>query len=195
MSRARWGRAGVGTLALLPLALLWPALRHLVESRMLLHMLLEFPVLFAAGWCAHGWLVAAPAWRRAVRPLAQLDWGGLSGASLVTCVALFWMIPAALDATLLPGPAAPAKYASWWLAGLLLAGSWRRMQPELLLFFVGNLAWMSATAGLLYLDAPERLCANYLVDEQRSTGIGLVLLALLLGALAWRTLRPPRTPR
>ncbi len=186
-SRHAWplATALVAALAALPLVLLWPALRHLVESRMLLHMLLEFPALFAAGWAAHGLL----AWRRGLRVsarLALLDWGGLSGASVASCVAVFWMIPLALDASLLLAPVALAKYASWWLAGLLWAGSWRRMQPEVLLFFVGNLCWMSATAGMLYMDAAQRLCANYLLGEQRSTGIGLVLLALLLGALALR---------
>lgn len=173
-------------LALLPLLLLWPALRHLLESRMLLHMLLEFPALFVAGWAAQRLLVQRQTASRLAGRLALLDWGGLSGAIVVSGVAVFWMIPSALDASLLLAPMALAKYASWWLAGLLWAGSWRRMQPEVLLFFVGNLCWMSATAGMLYLDAPQRLCANYLLDEQRSTGIGLVLLALLLGALALR---------
>ena len=46
-------RAARVLLALLPLLLLWPALRHAIESRMLTHMLLEWPLLFAAGWAAH----------------------------------------------------------------------------------------------------------------------------------------------
>ncbi|HJV62459.1 MAG TPA: hypothetical protein VJ743_16045, partial [Albitalea sp.] len=77
-------------------------------------------------------------------------------------------------------------------AGAVLAGSVRRMDPEVLLFFVGNLAWMSASAGMLYLDAPLRLCVNYLVDDQRQAGIGLVLLAVVLGALAVRRALMPR---
>ena len=97
------------------------------------------------------------------------------------------MLPSALDATLLWPAAAAAKIASWWLAGWWLADNWRRMDTELMLFLVGNLAWMAATAGLLYIDAPTRLCVNYLQDDQRHAGVGLVLLALLLGALAlWR---------
>lgn len=177
-----------GLLAVLPLLLLWPMLRHRIESQMLLHMLVEFPVLFAAGWAARDLLLPA-ATRRLPRPsriLALLDWGGLTSASVVTCVAMFWMIPAALDATLLVAPVAAAKYLSWWLAGLMLAGSWRRMAPELLLFFVGNLSWTSATAGMLYMDTTSRLCANYLTDDQSNTGSGLILLALVLGALALR---------
>lgn len=49
---------------------------------------------------------------------------------------------------------------------------------------MGNIAWMTAAAGMLYLDTPQRLCVNHLQDDQQHTGIGLVLLALGLGALA-----------
>lgn len=185
---ARWPKAAAGSLAALPLILLWPTLRHRIESEMLLHMLIEFPVLFAAGWAARDLVGGAAARRfpRCSRALALLDWRGLTSVSVVTCIMMFWMIPAALDATLLVAWVAAAKYASWWLAGVMLAGSWRRMAPELLLFFVGNLSWTSATAGMLYMDTTSRLCANYLTDDQSNTGTGLVLLALVLGALALR---------
>jgi hypothetical protein len=39
---------------------------------------------------------------------------------------------------------------------------------------VANAAWMTTTAGLLYLDAEQQLCVNYLVDDQRATGWVLV---------------------
>ncbi|MDR3451850.1 MAG: hypothetical protein P4L96_03460 [Rhodoferax sp.] len=188
MHSTRLAKPVAGLLALLPLVLLWSTLRHRIESQMLLHMLVEFPALLAAGWAARDLLLPAAARRlpRTSRLLALLDWGGLTSASVVTCIAMFWMIPAALDASLLTAPVAAAKYLSWWLAGLMLAGSWRRMAPELLLFFVGNLSWTSATAGMLYMDTTSRLCANYLTDDQSNTGTGLVLLALVLGALALR---------
>jgi len=174
-------------LALLPLALLWPALRHTVESRMSLHMLGEFPLLFMAGWSASRLGLCRPRSRRWLRGQRLLDWHGWTGATLTSGVALVWMLPSALDASLLWPAAAVAKFLSWWLAGWWLADSWRRMDVEVMLFLVGNLAWMAATAGLLYIDAPTRLCVNYLQDDQRHAGVGLVLLALLLGALAlWR---------
>lgn len=179
-------RVDHGLLALLPLCLLWPTLRHLIESRMVLHMLVEFPVLFAAGWSSRRMLANSSACERIRLAGAALDWGGLTGSVVVSCVALFWMIPAALDASLLAPEMAAVKYASWLAAGFMMAGSWRRMAPELVLFFAGNLAWMSATAGLLYTDTSQRLCANYLVDEQHTTGVGLIVLALLLGAVALR---------
>lgn len=187
--RASLVRTAQAVLALLPLLLAWSALRHAIESRMVLHMLLEWPLLFAAGWAAHELI----AWRSLLprRLLCALDWRGWTGATFASCVAVFWMLPSAIDATLLDPAMAAAKYASWWLAGAVMAGSWRRLDAEVLLFFVGNLAWMTATAGMLYLDTPARLCVSYLVDDQRWTGIGLIVLALALGGVALRrALRP-----
>jgi len=180
-------------LALLPLVLLWPALRHAVESHMSLHMLGEFPALFVAGWSASRLCRLHAGGRRWLHTFRALDWQGWTGATLTTGVALVWMLPSALDDALLSGAVAAAKVTSWWLAGWLLAGSWRRLQPEVLVFFVGNLAWMTATAGMLYIDAPARLCVSYLQDDQRHAGIGLVLLACGLGALALRQVLRPGT--
>ncbi|MBL8351302.1 MAG: hypothetical protein JNL87_13445 [Burkholderiaceae bacterium] len=186
LHRAPSRRVGRLVLALLPLALLWPALRHGVESRMALHMLGEFPVLFISGWSSGTLCFGHLPARRWLRAQRLFDWHGGSGAVLCNAVALVWMVPSALDAALLWPAAAAVKVASWWLAGWLLADGWRRMDSEVLLFFVGNLAWMAATAGLLYIEAPVRLCANYLQGDQRHAGFGLVMLALLLGALALR---------
>lgn len=178
------GRVLRCAVAALPLLLLWPELRHLVEGRMSLHMLLEFPVLFAAGWASQrlGFRASGLHW---------VDWRGWTGATLVTLVSISWMLPSLLDLSLLSPTVAAAKYVSWWLAGWWLADSWRRLDPEVLLFCIGNIAWMTATAGMLYLDTPQRLCVNYLQDDQRHAGIGLVLLAIVLGVLAiHRAMRP-----
>ena len=78
----RWifsATAGWVLLAALPLLLLWPALRHAIESRMSLHMLLEFPLLFAAGWAVQR-LWPQTGW------LQWLDWRGWTGATLTSLV-------------------------------------------------------------------------------------------------------------
>ena len=187
-------RAASPVAALLPLVLLWPALRHGIESRMSLHMLLEFPLLFAAGWSASALCLRRPRARPWLRAQRVMDWRGWTSATLASAVALVWMLPSALDAALLIPTVPAAKFASWWLAGWCLADAWRRMDAEVLLFFVGNAAWMMATAGLLYIDTPTRLCVNYLQDDQRHAGIGLVLLACALGVLAIRRVMR-RVPR
>ena len=180
MSRVR--RSTLWLAALLPLALLHDGLRHAVESRMALHMLVEFPLLLAGGWAI----------ARLVGPRHALtdafDALGLLGVAVVSCVSAFWMIPAALDLALLHEPMRWAKLASWMLAGALLARGWPKLGDEIAVFFLGNLAWMFATAGLLYREAESRLCASYLAEDQLWTGNGLVMLAVALGALALRRL-------
>lgn len=188
----RSGHPGVAwLLAALPLVLLWPVMRQTVEAGMLLHMLLEFPVLFASGWAAHHLSLGRAGTRRMARLLVLLDWRGWSGATLASGVIAAWMLPSLLDMALLLPAVAAVKYASWWASGWVLGGSLRRMDPEVLLFFVGNLVWMMCSAGLLLIDAPERLCVNYLHDDQVRTGEGLVLLASVLGAWAlWQAVSP-----
>lgn len=187
----RYHEAILSALAALPLVLLWDPLRQVIETRMLLHMLLEFPALFAAGWAMQRLLLRVAAVRRQSRSFGLLDWRGWSGATLVTLVAAAWMVPSLLDLALLSAAVAAAKYASWWLTGWVLAGSLRRADPEVRLFVVGNLAWMTASAGMLYIDAPARLCVNYLQDDQRQTGIALVLVAVALGVMVLRQMMRP----
>ena len=195
--RPIWPRSTRGivpvVVAALPLVLMWPSLRHTIEARMVLHMLVEFPLLLAAGWSMQHLCMRRSPMQRLAGSLVLLDWHGWTGATLVSIVAVAWMLPTLLDLSLLDPTVAAAKYASWWIAGWLLAGSLRRMDPELLLFLVGNIAWMMASAGMLYIDAPARLCVNYLQDDQRQTGIALVLLAVGLGVLALRQLVRPGT--
>lgn len=154
----------------------------LVESRMSLHMLLEFPALLGLGW----WLGRRLPWPA----LARIDAQGLLAATVASCVFAFWMIPAALDLALLSDAFAAAKYASWIVAGTLLAWSRERLSPVVAAFFLVNAAWMLATAGLLYRDAQTQLCVNYLIDDQLVTGAGLLAWACVLGGLALFRLKP-----
>lgn len=154
----------------------------IIESRMSLHMLLEFPLLFALGWWLGRWMPQ--------RTLALLDAQGLLGATVASCVFAFWMIPAALDLALLSPVFAAGKYLSWIAAGVLLSWGRQRLSPVVAAFFLGNAAWMLATAGLLYREAETQLCVNYLIDDQLIAGAGLLGWALVLFALAARRLGP-----
>lgn len=176
-------------LAASPLAWLLPQLRQPVESSMSLHMLLQFPLLFAAGWAAAAWWPA----RASVR-LTRIDAHGLTGALWASAVAAFWMIPTALDLALLDARVALLKYASWLLAGLWLAQGWRRLPAELAAFFLGSAAWMLITAGLLYRDAESRVCVSYRLDEQMVGGNGLIVWGIALGALGLLRLRAVLEP-
>ncbi|WEN42845.1 hypothetical protein CKCBHOJB_02445 [Thauera sp. GDN1] len=177
----RGRRALTRLLAALPLLLLLAPLRQLLEGSMALHMLVELPLLLASGWAAG----AVLAHHRLPAGLPRLiDASGVLGLAFASCVGALWMIPAMLDLSLLDTGVQWAKYGAWWLSGVLLRASWRRSEPEIAAFFIGNMAWMLATAGLLYQDEGQRLCVSYLVDEQAITGKGLIVLALVLAGLA-----------
>ena len=171
-------------LALGPLLLCIASLRHGIEGHMPAHMLLEFPLLFASGWIVAG--AASPRYRWLAR-LDSFDVQGLLGITFAGCALTLWMIPTALDLALLSDPVRWGKYVSLWLAGLLLRRSQGRLSAELSVFFIGMLAWMLATVGLVFQTMPRRLCVNYLLDEQRWAGVGIVGAAILLGTLGlWR---------
>jgi hypothetical protein len=168
--------AALGVLASLTL----PPLRHALEGDMARHMLLGFPLAMALGALALG--------RRFDAGFARIDRFGLTGWLYASLVLAYWMIPSALDAAIASAATDAAKIASLALAGAALRSSWRRSPPMLEAFFVGNFAWMAATVGLVYQDAPAQLCLNYLSDSQQRAGSGLVLAAIACGA-AWLWLR------
>ncbi|MEP7295329.1 MAG: hypothetical protein ABI702_04015 [Burkholderiales bacterium] len=181
---ARGRKALAAVIALAPALLLVDPIRTMIESRMITHMLLQLPLLVASGWMLAR---AFPARIRGLGHLDAIDAHGLLGISFASCALAFWMIPTALDLALLSEPMRWAKYISLWLAGLLLGRGRQRLNIELDMFFWGTLVWMMATVGLVYQTMPQRLCVNYLIDEQRWTGIGLVAAALLLGLTTlWR---------
>jgi hypothetical protein len=171
-------------LALSPLLLMWPPLRHLLEGQMTFHMLLQFPWLLASGAAAFGALVFQS---RASAVLARFDDRGLLTVTLVLCVSALWMIPVALDLALLDNRVRIFKYLTWYAVGLMLASGRERIGPELCSFLLGNLAWMFATAGMLIRESESRLCVSYLVGDQFWAGTGLIVLAA--GLLAWGLLR------
>ncbi len=153
-----------------------------VETRMVLHMFVQLPVLFAIGWLALD--------RREPKWLASMNSQGLLGLTVVSAVAAVWMIPIALDMALMSGGVALAKMVSWIAAGALARDSWRRMAAELKCFLLGNLAWMFISVGMLYQTYERRLCVNYLVDDQLLSGRVLVGVGALSGAWAcWLVLR------
>jgi hypothetical protein len=154
-----------------------------------LHMTVELPLLMLSGVAAAS--LANPR-SRLRRLYDDFDVHGLLGAALVTSLSLFWMLPVSLDLSLLSTPLRVAKYASWWIAGLALRRTWTRLADESLVFFVGNMSWMLATAGLLYQASDTRLCVNYLLDDQLLAGRSLVVAAVLLGIWAVVRLVRPR---
>lgn len=156
-----------------------PAVRDWFESHMARHMLIQLSLITASGW------ILAGGWALEKKPLLRA-WNayGLPGLLFSLLATSFWMIPRAIDAARLLPWAETAKFASLLAAGASLRYSWPLAGRIVQAFFLGNWCWMAAVVGLLYQNAPTRLCAVYLADEQVSAGFWLVGAALL-AFLAW----------
>lgn len=188
---AVWPRWLAVLLGLLALALSLPPGRSLIEQSMVWHMLVQMPLLVAAGACAAlGWpqaLGGSPRWVRWNRY-------GLTGFMLAQGITAYWMVPALVDrAVVLPGADA-AKLASLWLAGVALRQAWLHAPLAVQLFFLGYGLPMLAWLGFYFTSTDLRLCNAYSMESQLRTGWGLLAGALALGAVwccsLWRQLRP-----
>lgn len=174
--------------------------RPLLESSMLAHMLLQLPLLMLDGYlfaqaCLRSDGPAARAVNKMARQLRPYDENGVTGLFAALFVSAYWMIPRALEESLNQGGVESLKFISLLLLGAVLPGSLSRANRIIQVFFLGNFCWMTAIAGLLYQDAPQRLCNAYLLDDQAYTGIGLVLASLLI-PLCWGIAQlPARTPK
>ncbi|MFO1212821.1 MAG: hypothetical protein U1E74_10125 [Paenacidovorax caeni] len=159
--------------------LAWPPLRHALEASMWRHMVLQFPLLMAAGA-----LLAAALPPRARGAVARWNAHGIAGLVGVAGVLAVLMVPRVLDLALRDGAIEAAKCAALVLAGAALRLSWRAAGLVVQGFFLGNVLPMTAVVGQLYIDAPLRLCNAYLLDDQARLGQWLIALAVLL-ALGW----------
>ena len=184
MTRRRWS-VPVRRAALLVLVLLAPPVRHGLEATMTAQMLVQLPLLAAAGWLLSG---AVPP-----RVLARVErWShrGFTGLVLVTVTAAFWMLPRSLDAATSQPLIVAAKYLSVpLLIGLPFGVSWPRMGFVVRGVFLVEFVASFFRLGWLYLISPIRLCNNYaLSDQQRLGGSMLAIGGGLLVWLAWKLL-------
>ncbi|MBB1634433.1 hypothetical protein A9975_26705 [Cupriavidus sp. UME77] len=170
-------------MAALAVALCVPRVHALLEGSMTLQMLVVLPGLFCAG-CALPWL-QPDAWRE--RITATLRPYELSLLAFAMLAYGAWMLPVALDLSRLEFPTLVAKYALVVAAGVAAHFGFKVSAWPLVLFFGGNYIWMGLTFGMLFIDSEARLCASYLLADQRIAGVGLVIYSGLLGIwlLAW----------
>lgn len=154
-----------------------------LEEDMARHMLIEFPLLIGAGA-----LLAARLPVRVRGLIERADLYGLTSWTFFSLTVAYWMIPAALDAAIANAAVNAMKYASFVGAGVALREALRHSLLVVEAFFVGNLAWMGATVGLLYAEAGSQLCLSYLVASQQGAGNGLVMASVML-IVAWAAMR------
>lgn len=174
--------AGLGLVALLAL----PWTRQWLESVMILHMLVQIPLLAGAG--ALMVMDLPGTWRAR---LASWNRNGISGILMAAAASSWWMVPRALDAALASPAMELAKFVSLPLfVGVPLAVSWSWLGGIGRGFVIANVLPMWAVVGWLYLVAPVRVCNFYLVEDQAVAGAGLIAassgLGLIAGGLAFR---------
>lgn len=163
-----------------------PPVRRVLEATMTLQMLVQIPLLTIAGW----WLLPLVP-RRASDALAAWNCNGVSGIALVSFVAMVWMLPRMMDASLVDPWVAVAKLASVpLLIGLPLALSWPRASFVARGVYLLEVVATTFRLGWLYLVSPVRLCSNYLLGDQQQLGkimfaIGVAIVLLLAWRLLW----------
>ena len=168
----------IGALIIVVLAL--PPVREALEAQMILHMLVQIPLLALAGGFA---AQAVPSrWRASV---AQWNRLGVTGTILALIVSTWWMVPRALDGALSSGTMELAKFVSLpLLVGVPVALSWRELPFVGKGFVLANVLPMWAVVGWLYVAAPTRLCNYYLVDQQVVAGYALISASIVASVVA-----------
>jgi hypothetical protein len=175
----------VGRAALLVLVLLMPPIRRVVEATMTMQMLVQLPLLVAAGW-----LLSRAFPSRVLDGVERWNHRGITGLVLGTVTAAFWMLPRSLDAATSQPLMAAIKYLSVpLLIGLPFGVSWASMGFVVRGVFFVELVATFFRLGWLYLISPIRLCNNYaLNDQQRLGGYMLAIGGGVLLWLAWKLL-------
>lgn len=172
-------------LSLLAVLVSWPG-RNFLESSMVRHMLVQYPLLMLCGVLLAGGLSAVLADRALVWETQASNWNaygmtGLFGTALGLAVL---MIPRMLDLALVNPWVEFIKMTILVASGAAICLSWRPAGWLVQGFFLGQVLPMMAVAGTLYESSPIRVCNAYLLDDQVLLGQLLVWIAAGT-ALAW----------
>lgn len=159
--------------------LVLPGTTDILEANLPSHFLVQLPLLALVGWL----LGCDP---RIGRVFRTADWNryGITGLVLALLALLFWMIPRSLDASLIDGRMAVAKYFSFpLLVGLPLRLSWPAAPFFVKGFLQANLLSMIVFLAWLYHAAPVQLCNSYLREDQLLLSQFLIKIFFVLSVI------------
>lgn len=173
-----------GMAAAVVLAIICTTARSWLESSMALHMLLQMPLLIAAGICLQVALPERACPSALLQQWRQCDQHGVCSLLAILLIATYWMIPISVEQAVTSLQFDVLKFVALFIAGMLLPGGLRRSNLIIQIFLIGNLCGMMAIIAMLFQDTPQRLCNSYLLDDQSVTGDGLLCFSLLI-PMAW----------
>lgn len=161
---------------ILYLFLIAPPVANMAESIMSIHMHVQMPLLGIAGF-----LMAPFLQKRFKGFFDRWNHNGIPGILLFIIVASYWLVPRAMDDTLMITAVQVFKFISWpFLIGLPLRDSWpklrKRYKNTVFIYFTVVYLGMAA----LYIFAEDQLCNNYLIIEQQTLGWGFLIIALCI---------------
>ncbi|MGQ0522327.1 MAG: hypothetical protein ACT4P8_01545 [Betaproteobacteria bacterium] len=166
----------------LVVALAVPAMRNWLESAMVLHMLVQLPLLALSGfWIGRAWLAARHdgAIARMLAYCQTWNAGGATGLVMAAFIMVMWMLPRFLDLARLDPVVDAIKFMTIAAAGVFVAVSWRRCPGIARAVVHLEVIAMLLRFGWGYLAAEDRLCLVYLANEQQEVGTLLLWLAAL----------------
>lgn len=153
--------------------LILPPVAAYLESIMIIHMLVQLPLLIVSGW-----LLAKAVINRWTNFLTAWNTNGVSGIILFVVITMYWMLPRALDEALTISYIEIFKYISLPLVGLLLRDSWNKLQTVGKSFIFLNYLSMFGLMAWLYIDSPIQICNNYLETQQKVLGWGFLVITI-----------------
>ena len=167
------------TTAAIAVAMSVPPLRNVIEQSMAWHMVVQMPLLVLAGALA---AMAVPAGLRWAK-LANFNRFGLTGFMAAQGIVAYWMLPLAIDRAVVNPGFDALKLLTLFISGMLLSDAFKRAPMALQLFFMGYWVSMMAWLGIYFATTDLRLCNAYSQASQVATGLSLLALGLLLGAV------------
>ncbi|PAV31035.1 hypothetical protein CIL05_04825 [Virgibacillus profundi] len=156
--------------------LLIPPVRIYMESIMVLHMLVQLPLLILAGW-----LVGRIVINKFQRFFAKWNGNGIPGILLVMIITMYWMLPRAMDEALTYTSVEIFKFIGLSLfVGVPLRDSWNKLKGVGKSFIFLNYLPMFGLMAWLYIDSPIQICNNYLELEQKILGWGFLIITAVM---------------